>query len=645
MSFVLPLRPSKSTRPIRPSKQLQPPTSPRRRPSLATRRGVLKRRKNSVTSFNAPSLRFFEGMFGDEFPEVFSRSEYRGGKTCASILSLPTEILQMTCACLSKSDLKRLRLASSELAARVELRIDRAFISPNRANLRCLDAILSHPRYPLHVEELVWDDSQLEAFPSLEDFSHAIWQQEAIVRQDIHAYLEDFLSEKRYNENNEATDIGTQKFLARDMFLQGGHLTDHARTLLLQLGNQASRDIIAQEGKTMMSIEESYTLYQKLYQDEQEIMKRGLDVNALRRALAEFPNLKRITLTTEVWRARFSLPPYDTPFFRALPPGFRKPAVSPWLACRDDGNNDWDVHRFGRLAQPIEHRLPFEWRAYSVMMSSLVAVPHPGIEAVILETEYDDAGINHQLFARPNEEYDATIKACQVLDLKTFKLAINAYGTSVTCALFLHSGLLKDLFSSMRYLEHLDFKPNTLNYQFQDPTDALDDILITDGLFSEATLHRLKHFALRCTRTTEDDLYGLITKLDHAESITLDRLSFRTGSYNSLLHRLRTRFAATAHSPRITILISSITAGNYGIAKLCLYREEVDEYLYNNGICPFSEDEDFPMENQSGRFIDEWEPTRRKIFDHNYGHRMMHDDNNIHIRYQGIHDYRFADVP
>jgi hypothetical protein len=645
MSFVLPLRPSKSTRPIRPSKQLQPPTSPRRRPSLATRRGVLKRRKSSVTSFNAPSLRFFEGMFGDEFPEVFSRSDHRGGKTCASILSLPTEILQMTCACLSKSDLKRLRLASSELAARVELRIDRAFISPNRANLRCLDAILSHPRYRLHVEELIWDDAQLEAFPSLEDFSHAIWQQEAVARQKIHAYLEDFLSEERYNENNNSQDLGSQMLAPQDLFLHDGHLTNHAKTLLLRLGNQAARDIITQDDKVMMSVEESYSLYQKLYQDEQEIMKRGMDVKALHRALAEFPDLKRITLTTEVWRPGYSLPSYDTPFFRALPPGFRKPAVSPWLARRYDDDGERDAHRQQTLGQPVESRLPFEWRSYSIMMSSLVAVPHPGIEAVVLDTEYDEAGVSHQLFAMPNQEYDATIEACQILDLKTFKLAINSHGTSESCAPFLHSGLIKNLFSSMRYLEHLDFRPNTLAHSTFFPQYSYDGIFVSENLFSDATLHRLKHFALRCTTTTEDDLFRLITKLKHAESITLDRLRFRVGNYNSLLDRLRESFAATACRPQITILTSCFRSRSYDGQRLYLYSQEVDGYLYNNGICPFSADKYSLTENQTGWLIDDWDPTQRKNYDHNYARRLRRSGNESPLLFPYITDYRFADVP
>jgi hypothetical protein len=638
MSFVLPLRPSRSTRPVRPSKQLQPPDSPRRRPSLATRGRVLKRRKSSVTSFNAPSLRFFEGIFGDEFPEAFSRSDGRLGKRCATILGLPTEMLQIICAFLSKSDLKRLRLASSELAERVELRIDRVFISPNRANLRCLDAVLGHPRYRLQVEEIVWDDSQLEAFPSLKNFDDAIRTQEAVARRKIHGHLEDFLSRERYHEDNDSGDVGLQTLEPDDLFLPNGHLTDYAKTLLLRLENQAARDIIARNGVTMMSIEDSYDLYQKLYQDEQEIMKRGLDVKVLHRALAEFPNVKRITLTTDVWKSEHSPPSYDTPFFRALPSGFRKPTVWPWLARRPDRHAEWVAHRMYTMQQTTKHRLPFEWRAYSIIMSSLVAVPHPGIEAIIIDTEYEEAGISHQLFNAPNEEYDTTVEACQILNLRMFKFAINSYGTSEIWSPYLESSLLKDLFSSMRYLEHLDFRPNA-------DTDSRN--FYPDVLFSEATLHRLKHFTLRNAKVTEEDLYGLISKLRNAESITLYRIILQHGTYHSLLYRLREYFATTGCSPRLTIMNDCILAAYLDIHRVCLCCKGVNEFLYNNGICPFSEGQGFPMESGSDWLTNDndWDPARWKRFDHKYAHKLLQSRNTPRASFPGIDSWRFDHSP
>ena len=564
-------------------------------------------------------------MFGDEFPEAFSTGDDRAGRRRASILGLPTEMLQVICAFLSKSDLKRLRLASSELAERVELRIDRVFVSPNRANLTCFDMVLGHPRYRLQVEEVVWDDSQLEAFPSLQSFDCAIRTQEAIERWNIHGHIDQFLCRELYYEDEDPNYFRSPELEPEDLFLPNGYLTDHAKTLLLRFDNKASRDIIARNETEMMSMEDSYTLYQKLYQDEQEIMKRGLDVKALHHGLAGFPNLKRITLTTDVWKSKYSPPSYETPFFRALPSSFRKPTVWPWLPGRPDGNKEWYAHRKHTMNQPVEHRLPFEWRAYSVIMASLVAVPHPSIEAVIIETGYGGAGISHQLFAAPNKEYDTTIEACQLLNLTKFKLVINSYSTGVLGNPYLDSGLLKDLFSSMRYLEHLDFQPNSDNRR---------GILDPDNVFSEATLHRLKHFALRDTLMTEEGLYELIIKLRNTESITLDRLEIVQGTYYNLLHRLQEYFAGTACRPRFTIINDCDLAATFGVKGSCLCDKDVDNFLYDNGACPFTEDEGFYTKNGS-RWLtndNDWNPNGWEKYDHKYADVILSLGPRNHIR-------------
>lgn len=62
---------------------------------------------------------------------------------------------------LSKRDLRDLRLTSRTLGAKVLLRLDRVFISPNPPNVEVFRTIADHEDYRYKVEEIICDDTQL----------------------------------------------------------------------------------------------------------------------------------------------------------------------------------------------------------------------------------------------------------------------------------------------------------------------------------------------------------------------------------------------------------------------------------------------------------------------------------------------------
>jgi hypothetical protein len=512
----------------------------------------------------------------------------------------------MACVFLSQLDLKRLRLASWQLAEKVELRIDRVFISPNRANLRCLEAILDHPRYRLQVEEILYDVSQLEEFPTLKSFEDAILLQEAAARRKVHVLLEDSLFDDDRDENPQDPD---SRMLDHDDLFSDGQLTDTAKTLLLRLDNQVARDIIAKNAATM-SVEDSYNLYQKLYQDEQEIMKRTLDVMTLHRALAELPNLKRITLSSHVWNTGNTAPSYDTPFLRALPPGFRKPWVWPWLAYRPEAHHVWKNHADKTMKKSIKKRLQFEWRAYSVMMSSLLAVPHPGIEAIIVDAEDGGgAGINHQLFAAPNTEYETTVEACQALRLKTFKLAINSYGAASEGNQYLSSGLLKNLFSAMQHLEHLEFDSRSVMSDVQ-----LRGMLRPTEVFSEATLRRLRRLTLRHMHILKRDIFGLFEKLENTELVELESVVWDP-SFWAMVIDLQEHVSTATCRPRFTWTGYCRIAMRPDITGRFLLDDDLNNFLYNDGECPIRGKPIYFMRSGFGWFSDHRDPTKWVKYD------------------------------
>ena len=140
-----------------------PAKTRRRKPSLSIRAGVTKRRVSTVSAgsaSNVSSMSFMEGLFGDEFPEAFGS----GARNKKTITDLPAELLEIVCEHISKLDIKRLRLVSKHFASSVYLRIDRIYVSPNRANLDYLHQILAHPTYPGRVREIVWDDALLKEY-------------------------------------------------------------------------------------------------------------------------------------------------------------------------------------------------------------------------------------------------------------------------------------------------------------------------------------------------------------------------------------------------------------------------------------------------------------------------------------------------
>ncbi|KAF2129327.1 hypothetical protein P153DRAFT_316177, partial [Dothidotthia symphoricarpi CBS 119687] len=483
---------------------------------MVARAGVMKRRISNVAATsanNVPSLSLMEELFGDDFPEAFAGSV--GGyvhKSRRTILDLPAELLAVICEDLSKLDIKRLRLVNRSLAKRVELRIDRVYISPNRANLESLQRILGHKRYRNRVQEIIWDDAQLEEYSSLEDFSHAIHNDEKQLVNDIETRLEDAIN----GQNDDSFDYQALEY--GDLF-QDGRLTDVAKGLLLRYDDQTSRDLIARCA-AMMSVEESYAIYQDLYREEQEIMKRGDDVAALQYALTGFPNVRRITLTSEIWRPWNLLPTYDTPLFRSLPPGFRKPSVWPWLGPRPHPTPAQTAHRDKVMAQPLDG-LPTEWRGYSILVSALIALPNPKIEEFIIDVGNEPTGLPHQLFAAPNEDYTLTLRMLQHLPLKKLQLALNSHGAAHVGYTYLTSGLLFSALNTLPNLESLDLNTNShariirLVEFWTDPSKLLPLSL----------MQRLSHFALRntvlCTNLCSR-LYPFLASMTNVRSVVLD---------------------------------------------------------------------------------------------------------------------------
>jgi hypothetical protein len=539
-----------------------------------------------------------EELFGDEFPEAFGSSAMKSSK---SILDLPAELLAVICEDLSHLDIKRLRLTCKYLAAKVDLRIQRVYISPNRANLECLQKILEHPRYRFKVCGIVWDDAQLEEYPDLDSFRDAIVIDENNSKRDIEHLLE-HISRGSQDDNSQF-----HAFEHDDFFDKKGRLTEVAKGILLRRDDQVCRDIIAKNA-TAMSIEDSYPIYQDLYRDEQEIMKQGLDVAALKHALSVCPNLKRVTLTNQIWLPWEFRPSYHTAFYRSLPPGFRKPSVWPWLTHRPQSTPSQTAYREQTMSTLITSQdvpLPSEWRGYSIIVSSLISMPKPQISEFIIHAGNETTGISHQLFATFNADWINTISMARMVPLKRLKLCINSFGANhENTTSYLRAGQIHAALRTMPLLEHLDLSPNCFRRRSQGNASVVDWWFHWHDIIPVPLVRRLKTFALRNVSMYVEGLLDLVEAQVLAEHIMLDNIRMATmvgdveATYFDFFHKLWLHYDIT-HSPCTRpayTVIEPMEAGGCGACSSCgafrsrLVFEEVCDYLHNDdyhGNIPF----------------------------------------------------------
>lgn len=560
--------------------QIRPAKAHRRKPSLASRSGVSKRRVSTVTAAsasNVPSMSFMEGLFGDEFPEAFVTG---GGTALAnkkSILDLPTELLAIVCDHLSKLDIKRLRLVGRQFGKRVNLRTDRVVISPNRANLANLEWILDQPRYRSQVREIVWDDAQLEEYPRLDAFRRAIDIDERQFTRDLESYLEEATS-GYHDDSAEYRALGHADFFEDD-----GHLTEFAKGVLLQRNDEFSR-VCLSWNVTMMTIKESYAVYQRLYQEEQDLIRRHVDIVALRRTLASCPNIKRVTLTSECWRPWSFGQRYDTPFHRALPLGFRKPSVWPWLGVRPHATPSQEEHREDTLIMKHHPYLSSEWRGYSIIVSALLTNPRLNIEEFIIDAGNERTGINHRLFASVNNDLKRTIAMFSSMPLKRLNLALNADTIDSSLQWLYVSSHLRVSLRLLQDLQHLDL---SIYNSYQD--DLLPNGHLPNGLLSRLITFTYRNSFVR--------LLDLIERLTIVKHITLYdvRLAdiypyqpFRRYDWAETFRRARDYYAANPQvsRPSFTWMMPYEVLDGRNV-RCGLLEEQIDAFLYQGGECPF----------------------------------------------------------
>jgi len=572
--------------------QIRPARSHRRKPSLSIRAGVTKRRVSAVTAAtasNVPSLSFMEELFGDEFPEAFATNPGGVRANKKKIWDLPVELLSLTCQYLSGLDIKRLRLASQHFAKHIDLRIDRVYISPNQANLDCLQWVIQHPRHSKRVREIVWDDAQLEEYPTLESFRQAIVLDQFQWTTEIERRLEKSV------QGHSGNGLLDYDFLDRDVFFPlDGRLNDAAKDILLQYEDRFSRAVLARSA-FMMSVEDSYVLYTKLYEQERDLIKRRIDVSALEHALQHLPGLRKITLTSEVWRPWNYVPRYDTPYSRSLPAGFRKPTVWPWLEKRPLETEAMFERRFDTLLSPFTGWLPTAWRGYTIVTSALLSQQSNNIEEFIIDTGRERTGLNRNLFTQPNQELDQTMDLFRRIPLKRLQLVINDVRCDDILRELPHTppiwDQLKRALNELQYLTHFDLQLH----------GDLAQCFYWERVLPPFLPSQLKTLSLRAMVIAEPSLLRLVKRMRNAQQITLDNITLVPDQEHSnwveashpehFFYTLRDYYAEFAQETSIArpffTWIENLGPWQSFFHRCRMVHEEINDFLYGGWDCPF----------------------------------------------------------
>ena len=486
-----------------------------------------------------------------------------------TILDLPAEMIAIVCQSLSNRDIKQLRLANAELAERAELRIDRVYIAPNRADLDCLNHILDHPIYRLRVREIVWDVGQLIEFPQFDHFHEALWRARWCAKMALSTYAHVSLWSSKWK------DLDPLRFVGDD-----GRLTGYAKEVLGATDDPTYQAILARDHAEMMnnaatmSEEESYVLYQKLCQDEREIIRRGWDVNGLQRALTELPNLQRITLANGTRRSWNVFPTYETPFSRALPAILR--SIKSWA---------WSDATFD--VTEVAGHLPSTYRGYSILVSSLAANPPPNLQEFVMDPEHDwMAGLPSSFLQATNIDYANTLRMLSGSQIKELRLSIR--GSNILP----HddeSVLLQNIISAAPCLESLDLGFTEVKI----PDD-------TPALFDAGSLHRwcsnLKHITLRAMDVDIAWLFEVITQTAGLQTCVLNMIHILLENFDTehfaedvLFSRLKTHFSAASYrGPRFTWIHTTTNVELFAHIKVCeVLDDHLNAFVYDGGDTPF----------------------------------------------------------
>ncbi|KAI0466324.1 hypothetical protein F4859DRAFT_507424 [Xylaria cf. heliscus] len=414
---------------------------------------------------------------------------------------LPAELLSAIISNLSNRDIKNLRLTNTFFCDTAQLRLSRVFLSANPLNVAVFNAIANHETYFRPEYGFIDSDDERPRW-RLGPESVPRW-----FRKPCQESLEMYTNGRSYER---------------------------------EAPERAAR---VRQAKAQLLIEDSWLHYQRLKEQEEDVIAHGLDVEAFSYGLSRFPLLKRVTMTPAVHGRWLYMPLYETPMIRAFPYGFSYPIPRE------------------------EHLLKNKWRGFRIVTREL-ARQKKHISEFVVDVYSLNTGLNCRLFDEPCEEYNNLVAIIQQPGFTRLQLEFTIGEQEHYGWHSFRSSLLRRALNKAVDMEDFRFGTNATG----DTGEGLiENHIPLLSIFPIDKWPRLRHFGL--TRF----LLSFIYFLD------------RRGTWKTLLEEMRDTLGwrDRAEDARPVVSIGVDFGNSEYLGRGIWVDKEVHDFLYNDGENPF----------------------------------------------------------
>lgn len=297
------------------------------------------------------------------------------------------------------------------LGEEVPLHFDRVFLSANPRNIEVARAIADNEKFRKGVREIIWDDVLLA--------HDTVRPNEAI----------HMLAESPRAEDDPPT-----------WFIQA--CKDNIEIL-----KDLKRDRKRPKTREFLPFSESWSYYETLLEQQEEVLRSGADISALTYVLERFRSLRRITITPAA-HGSLDRPLYETPMIKSFPKGFNYPIPCDWSSSGP----------FGLCTLP-PWTAKKQLRGFYVITNMLAGWNDHHISELTIDVRELKTGLSCRVFDEPCEEYDNLVHLLRQPGFRCIDLALLAGGQNyVDDWSSSRSGHLKEMFEAAPDLEHVSLR-------------------------------------------------------------------------------------------------------------------------------------------------------------------------------------------
>ncbi|KAH7140069.1 hypothetical protein B0J13DRAFT_609188 [Dactylonectria estremocensis] len=355
----------------------------------------------------------------------------------------------------------------------------------------------------------------------------------------------------------------------------------------------------------------SWNYYQKLIQQQDEVLASGADIDAFRYGLECFPSLTRITITLATYGFPF-LPLHQTPMIRSFPYGFNYLIPRTWPTIEHD---EPEAHLWNNEG-PSDEEIKNKWRGFRVITRILAQELH-NISEFIVNVHCLNTGLNCHIFDQPNEEYNNFVKMLQRPGFRHLHLSLLVGGLEDQDWSSYRNGYLQLALAEAKDLEHMSLHTNVS----RDPSGRRIDRLSGGSIEHFIPLRSI--FPIdKWPRLQRLGLSGFLGPGGPRDALGLRTIKVvkdyqdTGGHYKGLLCEMHDtldwRYRPVEERPKITFRIDLFIRRP---GKSIWLSRAAEEFIYGNGPNPFGQENDkspHRVRKAAGIETDEFNPAYQR---------------------------------